>query len=389
MTAPNRGVPGPKPGNSLNLETAVHNWLTMTLSRPPDASVTRVPGPSGGPHRAIVVADDFESSLLEVARQLGNSSCFRSLASLQLFLSDSLVVMLRETPSAQIDAVVVELATRLRSPQRQFSFTAPLCLHGGLELSVSMGGQHDLIIQPDNRDGQRILLTSGKVEAPTEPDALLTVEEILETILGLSLALDLCSMMAALPGHGHHDLSVRIVPHDERILSRLSPVISTAISEAIVRIPGPRSDLDLRHIAAGDHERLLEAPLRLLCCVMASTERRAVELQRAGAFLLRGSVTPDLGLALTYGFMCLEAVLLERSQTDNILARLVEAVAYRLGKSTEDRTKLRREIKDLYDLRSRYVHTGQAGGAAWTKPRERCLDIVARVLQREIVDTAL
>jgi len=40
--------------------------------------------------------------------------------------------------------------------------------------------------------------------------------------------------------------------------------------------------------------------------------------------------------------MCLEGLLLEHSDKDNVTARLSEAVAYRLGRSAEDRDRLRK-----------------------------------------------
>ena len=122
---------------------------------------------------------------------------------------------------------------------------------------------------------------------------------------------------------------------------------------------------------------------------MGSTDDRATELRNAGALLLRASVSRDLGLSLTYCFMCLEGVLLEPTTTEFVLSRLVEAVAYSIGTSARDRAQLRHEVKELYNLRSRYVHTGQVAGSVWTKPRERCLYIVCRVLQREIENSAL
>jgi hypothetical protein len=137
------------------------------------------------------------------------------------------------------------------------------------------------------------------------------------------------------------------------------------------------------HFGVEQH-RDLERNAGYLSQVVASAEDRAFELRRAGVLLLRASVSADLGLALTYGFMCLEAILLERSTMDNVLSRLVEAVAYRVGTSPAHRTQLRREVKQLYEIRSRYVHTGDAGASAWLRPRERCLEIAANVLQREI-----
>src|SRR6185503_20017445 len=90
----------------------------------------------------------------------------------------------------------------------------------------------------------------------------------------------------------------------------------------------------------------------------------------------------DYGDAVTNAFACLEAVLLEHSQSDNLVARLREAVAYRIGTSPGDRKRLRRQISELYDHRSKFVHTGQVR----EKPgnRDSLRDTVGLILRREI-----
>jgi Apea-like HEPN len=164
---------------------------------------------------------------------------------------------------------------------------------------------------------------------------------------------------------------------------------SGGIIGAGFRIPQRLTDLEHRLVTAGQPEKGLDRYLRQLSRVMGSTDDRATELRHAAALLLRASVSRDLELSLTYCFMCLEALLLEPNTTEYVLGRLVETVAYSIGTSAADRTQLRRDLKELYTLRSRYVHTGQVAGSVWTRPREQCLEIVSRVLQREIADPVL
>jgi len=251
--------------------------------------------------------------------------------------------------------------------------------------SRALGGQNDLTIESSEREGQVALILSGQVNAPTEPAAIAVVEQTLETVLGLCLALDFCIMLRPLPGL-NPSLSIEITPHGKNIPTSLGTVVSAGISSAVFRVPESLTELERRHIDAGNFDRGLERYTRHLVRLMASTEDRAKELRQAATFFLRAAVLTDLGLALTYCFLCLEAVLLEPTTKDNILSRLVEAIAYRIGTSVTHRAKLRREVKELYDLRSRYVHTGETGVSAWTRPRERCLEIVNRVLLREIED---
>jgi hypothetical protein len=72
----------------------------------------------------------------------------------------------------------------------------------------------------------------------------------------------------------------------------------------------------------------------------------------------RGEVATDPGVAVISYSMCLEGLLLDRSVKENVIIRLIEAVAYRLGKSADDRQRRRKLVRSLYDLRSEYVHTG-------------------------------
>lgn len=112
---------------------------------------------------------------------------------------------------------------------------------------------------------------------------------------------------------------------------------------------------------------------------------RSGKSYRTMDILLSAGVSTDVRLTLTYCFMCLEGVLLDPTEKEDTTSRLVEAVAaYCIGASAAERSKLRREVKDLYKIRSLSVHTGNVGSYAWHRPRERALDLVSRVLRREI-----
>jgi hypothetical protein len=156
----------------------------------------------------------------------------------------------------------------------------------------------------------------------------------------------------------------------------------------LFRVPPKLNDLELKHTEAGQIEKVLERQVRQLRRVMGSADDHAKKLQRAAALLLKASVTRDIELAITYAFTCLEGILLEATKTENVLSRLAEAVAYRIGTSPKHRTELRQELRHLYDVRSRYVHTGTPGVARLIDVRRRCLMIVTEVLGREIWDLA-
>lgn len=93
--------------------------------------------------------------------------------------------------------------------------------------------------------------------------------------------------------------------------------------------------------------------------VFSTQSERAFEIRNACLLFLKGEVCSDYGEALLYFFMALESILLDRENTNNVQARLIEAIAYRMGRNDKSRKELRRKIKQLYNDRSLYVHTGR------------------------------
>jgi hypothetical protein len=74
--------------------------------------------------------------------------------------------------------------------------------------------------------------------------------------------------------------------------------------------------------------------------------------------------------------------LLDQESKADVQARLVEAVAFSLGTGVEGRTALRKDLKQLYQDRSRFVHTGRA--AERSGMRANCEDLTRRVLRHEL-----
>src|SRR6266436_6229703 len=97
--------------------------------------------------------------------------------------------------------------------------------------------------------------------------------------------------------------------------------------------------------------RGLERRLRVLRNILSTTSERGEELRAASVLLFDAFATLEPGMAIAIAFMSMEAVLLDPKATESILARLREAVAHRLGKSSDDRRRLRKRIKELYQAR--------------------------------------
>jgi hypothetical protein len=371
-----------KPGPSA-LRPALYRWVQQTLAGIP-AFAPRVFSDEGNPSIDIL-SDGAEAAVIEIGRHLGVlGQHFRGPTPLIQFLSDSLAdVALRSGPPFDAEGITTTLLERLASPLQPFRFRAPLFQRSELSVSIPIGGLNELSLESAG-DSQTSIAMSGVVHAPTEPAAIFAIEDIAETILGISIALDLCVIMAPLPGTSPNFSLLEIAPHDPGIPVQLRSDVAAGIAGTVFRVPASLSQLERHQMKAGDFDGGFQRHLRSLEHVMTATDDRAVELQRAGSLLLRASVAGDVGLAMTYGFMSLEGLLLERSSTDNVQARLAEAVAYRLGTSKAERVELRKEVRELYDIRSKYVHTGQAGLEGWKRADKRCFGIVARVLQLEI-----
>ncbi len=107
-------------------------------------------------------------------------------------------------------------------------------------------------------------------------------------------------------------------------------------------------------------------------------------IRTACGLYARGEAATDPGVAVINYAMCLEGLLLERKHTENVGARLSEAVAYRLGKSPSERERLRESTRSLYKLRSEYVHTGSIH--ADLDQQEDLARTAGDALKREIED---
>jgi hypothetical protein len=325
--------------------------------------------------------------LVEIGKTLKGTTAFRDQNDLAQFLSDGLGSALQAQATsdkldmAQLTAYVIE---RFNSPLQTFSFCAPLSLNEGLSISFRVGGLHGLVVSFNDTNENR-MLASGQVEAATEPAAITAVDEIVAALLGVFHILGLCITIAPLPG-ARHSVLLTITPHEDNIPLELSSDIAAGIAGTVFRLPSDATELERKLIKDGQVEKGLERKMRQLVRVMASTDDHAKKLRRAAALHMKATVTREIELAIAYSFMCLEGILLDANVQDNVISRLIEAVAYRIGTSPSHRTQLRKEVRELYNIRSRYVHAGTPGDLGLTDVRRRCLMIVEEVLSREIQD---
>jgi hypothetical protein len=228
------------------------------------------------------------------------------------------------------------------------------------------------------------LVFSGVARARSEYSAVRQVEERVEEILGCLLAfgaLEIRRECLVEPGDaGHLWLGEHIMEHALSV----RPDLAGAMARAVVSPPTPtemEKELGERGQARAN-ERVASHLQRLL----RGAEVGTASLRSGARLLFRAESAYEDGQAINLACTALEAVLLDDNTTDNVLGRLSEAVAYRIGGSRREREDLRRETKRYYEVRSRFAHTGltRAGFGA----RAGCIDLVIRVLSKEISEYA-
>lgn len=116
----------------------------------------------------------------------------------------------------------------------------------------------------------------------------------------------------------------------------------------------PEGELDQRLGSEGAVKRRTRQLERLF----SSTETRAQEVRQALRMYLRAHAAWSEGEKAMFLGTMLEGLLLDRRK-DDLSARLQDAVAFWIGSSAEERTGIRKDIRDLYSARSDFVHNGE------------------------------
>jgi hypothetical protein len=84
--------------------------------------------------------------------------------------------------------------------------------------------------------------------------------------------------------------------------------------------------------------------------------------------------------------MCLEGVLIPDDNREYIGARLKEAVAHSLGKTREEKDTYRKLVGELYNARSKWVHTGRLDPNVGGRGKRRKTSLLD--LERESIELA-
>jgi hypothetical protein len=250
-------------------------------------------------------------------------------------------------------------------------------------LEMLLAGPYALRLEPLGRGKEfRGLRVHGIVQAGTADDAVPRAERVLDELCGAFISLGLATFSPPVRSKVH-EATVRIrggkargQPHSLDPSSAYRALATTFV------VPRDLTDLERRLVERGDVEHALDRYDRLLERLFQSESIRARELRAACRRAVQASTSTDFGLCITLAFSCLEGLLLDPKSKADVLSRIVEAVAHGLGRSSQERSDLRARVKKLYELRSVFVHTGNAQESV--RARAQVLDLAYRVIRREV-----
>ena len=269
---------------------------------------------------------------------------------------------------------------RLRQPIRQFRFRVPISAPSGISVGMELGTADVLQIRNSSTDAEPpVMELVGCIEAMHENRVIDRVERHIKTIAGAFI-------VCGIARHYYARISNVPVILIEGSLEQLhlDATVGALVAGLVFGIPEDLDDVKKERARKLGLTEALSPTLRRIAHVITSTDAGTAALRSAAILYVDAVATTDPGRSVVFALMALEAVLLERSVTDTIVARLKEAVAYRLGSSPVSRAQLRKEVGRLYDFRSSFVHTGEV--QLTEDQRRHCLGLVGAVLKREIDD---
>jgi hypothetical protein len=226
-------------------------------------------------------------------------------------------------------------------------------------------------------EGYTVVL-SGKVLAPTREGAVRKTEHVLDAVLGTARVLDLATFTKSRSSLSDNYMNVLINGEP----ARLASVYADRIGGYKFTTPKGISEIEAKQKSKGEGENAIARHARLFLKVFGGDSERAREIRAACRLAMHSEDAFDFGMLVILAFSCLEGVLLQKESKPDVTARLAEAVAYSLGDTFESVERLRKRVKDLYDVRSQFAHTGEA----FEKPgaRGEVLRLLFSVLAKQI-----
>lgn len=325
------------------------------------------------------------SALEEIHLLLGKDSPIRSAEEVEHLIRAEFTQLFDEErlPDIFAEAVIRHMiavfAAKLREPLRTWSFVTEIGHSSQFELNKTLGELDQLSLLMEREEDRIRPMLHGRIEASNELLCRSIVEDLVRSIDGLSFALGVAEadpislVITTVP--------LRLSgPYDEEL--PLHPAVGGLCPRILFRIPGDVNDLERRQLQQGTIDEVIRSRFEPLVEVMRTKLERARELRNAGALLFDAYAARDDGNGIAMALMALEAMLLEKSDSANTVARLSEAVTYRLGTTASNRAEFRRKIKGLYEVRSVFIHTGRLEKKLGD--RRTALSIAKEVLRKEL-----
>jgi hypothetical protein len=318
----------------------------------------------------------LEQVALQILAELGSETELRDSRDIVAIVSDELAA----NSKSEFAVALKKAAARLRHPNRLFEFRVPISAYSGLSIQWQLGGIHSLEIRDCSSNGEppRMEL-KGCIEAPHAHRLIDRVEQCVKFVIGAFIATGIARFYYA------RISSVPIVTIEgDSAMLHLDASVGALAAGTFFGIPEDFDEIKARRAKAKSLTNAINPTLERIAYIISSDDPKAVALRSAAILYADAVAAREAGRSVAFALMVLEAVLLERSNTDTVLARLKEAVAYRLGRSREDRARIRKQIGRLYEFRSSFVHTGAVNVAEFEQ--HEALELVRAVLKREIDD---
>ncbi len=342
-------------------------------------------GRKGFPFPIPSSEDQISAFLEEIHSLLGKDSPIRTAEEVEHLIRAEITQLLdefdekKEWPNPSDPVVLKHLASvfaaKLREPLRTWSFVTQIAECSQFELHQSLGQSDELTLVTEESKNRLRPMLQGRIEASNELLCRSFIEDLVRSIDGLSFALGLAEADPI-------SLVVTTVPlnlsgpYDREL--PLHPAVGGLCPRVLFRVPADLNDLERRQV----QDEVIRHRFDPLVQIMRSNQERARELRNAGALLFDAYAARDDGSGIAMALMALEAMLLEKADSTNTIARLSEAVTYRLGTTASKRVEFRRKIKGLYGVRSVYIHTGRLDKRLGD--RRTALAIAKEVLRKEL-----
>jgi hypothetical protein len=322
----------------------------------------------------------------EVLAELGPDHGFQGSWEVVTYCIDRLLDIQDSDPEYDVDDSRVNVAAQCQHPSRRFAMDLSYPCASRLTFDWPLGGPHELRISVTQRKRKpSVVRVRGCVTAATVEGAVLNFERLLDAVFGAFRTVGLATFHESRSPLAKRPLAKLKAVEPRRPLDDLNvplaAVYGDRLSGLIFRFPSDLSDLERSLLDAGQSEQAIARHRRALTRVLAGTDQRALELRNACRLALNAEHSLDFGVLVSLAFSCLEGLLLLRQVKEEVLARLAEAVAHSLGGPVEEKERLRKRVKKLYEVRSAFTHTGMVGETAGA--RQEALDLMYRVIRRE------